>query len=127
MRPDLRDIEDCTPVFLSLFRFHDLDREIPDRILSPRNCVEKFLVMVVWVAASETSSLCWCHVCHTLLRAKVELAIFERTVRGNEFERVHTKSSDTADGGRNTSRTEEVEERMGALRMMYMKVPKLRG
>lgn len=125
MRPDLRDIKHRTSILLSLLWLHDLDRKTPDRILAPRNCIEKFLVMVVRVDASKTAGFSRRHVGNALDRAKVELAVLERTLRGNKLECVHTEPSDSADRSWNASRAEEVEEGMCALRVVNMKIPEL--
>jgi hypothetical protein len=81
--------------------------------------------MVVGVDACHTGCFCRWHVGYALNRAEVEFAILERAVWGNKLERVNTKAGDTADGGRDASRAEEVEKCVGALRMVNMEIPKL--
>jgi hypothetical protein len=56
----------------------------------------------------------------------VELAILERSIRGNELVRVYAKASNPAYTSRNTPRAKKVQQSVGTLGMVHMEVPELK-
>lgn len=80
VRPDFGHIKDIPLVILSIFGIHDLNIDIPNRIVSAFDCFEQVLEQIVWILSSYLCSFLSSEVFDTLLGFDVDLDVLERTI-----------------------------------------------
>lgn len=80
MRPDLGYIEDIYFIFLSLFRGHQLDVDIPDRIIAFFDGLKHVLNHIVRVLSGNLGSFFAGEILYSLLRFDVDFGVFKRAI-----------------------------------------------
>lgn len=80
MRPDLGHIEDIYFVFLGLFRGHQLDIDIPDRIIASFDGFKHVLNHIVRVLSGNFCSFFPGEILYSLLRFDVDFGICKRAI-----------------------------------------------
>lgn len=82
MRPDLGHVKDVPLVGFSILGIHDLDINIPDRIVLSLNGLVQILEQEVWVLAGYSGSFLLGEVFDTLLSFEMHFDVFERAILG---------------------------------------------
>lgn len=77
MRPNLGHIKDVHLVLLGLLRAHQLDIDIPDRIVAPLDGLKHVLDHVVRVLSGDPGSFFAAPVLYPLLGFDVDFGVFE--------------------------------------------------
>lgn len=80
MRPDLGHIEDIYFVSLGLFGAHQLDVDIPNRIIASLDGLKHVLDHIVRVLSGNLGSFFAGEILYSLLRFDVDFGIFERAI-----------------------------------------------
>lgn len=80
MRPDFGHIKDIPFVFLGLFGAHQLNVDIPHRIVTPLDSLKHVLDHVIRVLSGDLRSLLAAEILYPLLRFDVDFGVFERTI-----------------------------------------------
>ena len=80
VRPDLGHVKDVPLVGFSILGIHDLDINIPNRIVLSLNGLVQILEQEVWVLAGYFSGLLLGEVLNPLLSFDVHFDVFERAV-----------------------------------------------
>ena len=80
MRPNLGHIKDIPLVFLGLFGAHQLNVDIPNRIVASLDGLKHVLDHVVRVLSGDSSSLLAAEILYPLLRFDVDFGVFERAI-----------------------------------------------
>jgi hypothetical protein len=80
MRPDFGHVKNIPLVTFGLFGIHDLNIDIPNRVISLFNCVEYVLEQEVRVLPSNASGFFRTHVFHAELGFDVDLDVLERSI-----------------------------------------------
>ena len=84
MRPDFGHIKDVPLVIFSVLGVHDLDIDMPNRIVSAFNCVEQVLQQEIWILSGHLCSFLAGKVLDTLLGFDMNLNILKRTILRKE-------------------------------------------
>lgn len=80
MRPNLVHIEDVPFVFLGLFGAHQLDVNIPNRIVASLDSLKHVLDHIVRVLSGDLGSFFAAVILYPLLRLDVDFRIFKRAI-----------------------------------------------
>lgn len=80
MRPDLGYIENIYFVFLGLFGVHQLDIDIPDRIIASFDGLKHVLDHIVRVLSGNLGSFFAGEILYSLLRFDVDFGVFKRAI-----------------------------------------------
>lgn len=80
MRPDLGHIEDIYFVFLGIFRGHQLDIDIPDRIIASFDGLKHVLDHIVRVLSGNLDRFFGGEILYSLLRFEVDFGISKRAI-----------------------------------------------
>lgn len=109
MRPNLCNIEQSATKGLSPLRLHDLNIQLPDRILATGNSIPEILSMVISISTSLLLSFfSRCKAGVASLGTEVEFAVSGTARAVNELEGVNAEAGDAADGVGKTAATEEM-------------------
>lgn len=77
MRPDFGHVEDIPPIFLGLGRIHDLDIDIPYRVVAFLNCFEEILDQKIGILAANRGRFLSGHVLHADRGPDMDLDVFK--------------------------------------------------
>lgn len=80
MRPNFGHIEDIPPIVLSLGRVHDLDIDIPDRVVAFLNGLVEILDQVVGILAADLGRFFSGHVFHAKGGLDMDFDVFKRSI-----------------------------------------------
>lgn len=80
VRPDFGHIKDIPFVFLGLFGAHQLNVDIPSRIVASLDGLKHVLDHVVGILSGDLSSLLAAEILYSLLRFDVDFGVFERAI-----------------------------------------------
>jgi hypothetical protein len=127
MRPDFGDVKKTTTIVHSLFGFHDLNIELPDRVLFARDGTPQILVMEVGIHTGHASGLFFREMGDVVNGPEVEFAIAESTISSDHLESMHTKASDPTNRIRDASGPEEMHQSMNTFGLVHVEVPELRN
>ena len=123
LRPDLGQIEGIEPVFLGLVVRHDLEVQIPGRMLAPSDGLVEILPVNVGVGSGQPLGLLVREVLHALVRQEVPLHPEPLTRGVDQRVRVRAVAVHVAPGLRKPSLTHQVGDLVGGLRVVGPEVP----
>lgn len=127
MRPYLGNVEQSPTKGLSSLRLHDLNIQLPDRVLAPSNSIPEIFSMVISIGTSLLLGFfSRGEAGMASLGTEMEFAVSGAPRAVDELEGVNAKAGYAADGVGKTAAAKEMHQGVYTLGLVDVKVPELR-